>query len=111
MPISEFDGRELASDGEEHRHECEVRWVLDKLTTSEARHRHVFGAQHRDDLFRFDQSTGKMVPRDDRKPDRMSIYAWRGLEAADRIMNDAIKLHELRKARRAAAPQPDTTTA
>jgi len=105
---SHLAGREVDSSSEAWRHECECRWLLTNKPTRSLKHLHLYGVDDRAKLFRFDTKTGRqelrddvssLWPRDDRGRPIKPIMAWRGLEAADRMLADARRLYDLTRAK------------
>ena len=110
MPTA-FDpitGQEVDTSSEAWRHSCECRWLLANKPTRSQKHLHLYGVEDRAKLFRFDTRTGRqelrddvssLWPEDDRGRTIKPLMAWRGLEAADRILADARRLYELAQAK------------
>lgn len=73
-----IDGREVASDSEEFRHECEARAILN-MPTLRARREHLYGKPDR---------FGK---------DRDGIMQRRGVDEVKRLETTMLKLWEARK--------------
>lgn len=109
---SHLAGREVDTSSEAWRHECECRWLLTAKPTRSQKHLHLYGVTNRDQLMRFNTKTGKTELRDDAsslwpkneqgrtvKP----LMAHRSLAAADRILEDARRLHGLLAAQEQAA--------
>ena len=97
-------GSEVDTASEEWRHLCECRWLLTNKPTRSAKHLHLYGVSDRSQLFRYNTKTGKSELREDassvwRKDDSgrtiKPLMAWRGLEAVDRLLADARRLHEM----------------
>lgn len=86
--ISELTGEPIDTSSEQHRHECEVRWLLSLP----------------DRFARNDYLNGRIGANGRRSP---GIVGHRGQAAADRLQKDAEKLFYLRRERaKAAAVQP-----
>ena len=110
MPISEFTGQEIDSNSEEYRYECELRHLLNSCPTRRDKHLFLYGVEDRADLFFFDSKTGQHEIKDQydcNKSSRKlppSVFKFRGLEEADKILADAKRLYELRQKRSADQP-------
>ena len=97
------DGTEVSNYSEAWRHECECRGLLANKPTRTQKHLYLYGVADRAQLFTFDSKTGRRVLRDDvsslwpkganGRPVR-PLMAFRSLEAADRILADARRIHE-----------------
>lgn len=106
MPTA-FDpltGQEVDTASEAWRHVCECRHLLKAYPTRTQKHMHLYGVVDRSMLFEFNPKTGLTVLKDDHKKlwskDHRGrtinpIMHWRGIEAADRILADARKLHDI----------------
>lgn len=100
---SHLAGAEVDSSSEAWRHECECRWLLENKPTRSAKHLYLYGVADRKELFKPHPATGQPVLRDDisslwpigsnGRPVR-PLMAFRSLEAADRILADARRIHE-----------------
>lgn len=107
MPISELTGEEMDANSPDWRHECEVRMLLDRLPSAQARRNYVNGVVEK-------QPGGKGRPAIDRVIEK-GVRQRRGDAAADKIIEDLRKLHALRIARaqtastQAATGQPGET--
>lgn len=112
MPTSEFTGQPIASDSEAFRYECELRHLLSTCPTRRDKHLFLYGVEDREELFFFNGQTGNKEFREQydrsksgtRHKMPISVFKFRGLEEADKILADARRLHELRQKR--AADQP-----
>lgn len=102
--FSQLANAVVDSDSEAWRHECECRHLLRAYPTRSQKHMHLYGVHDRAMLFEFNTKTGETVLREDHKKlwpknDRgrtiNPIMHWRGIEAADRILSDARRLHEI----------------
>lgn len=114
MPTA-FDpitGTEVDTSSEAWRHSCECRWLLTAKPTRTDKHRYLYGVNDRQQLFKPDKKTGQPVLRDDLRAlwgnDKTGrpakpLMAHRSLEAADRILADARKIHEFLTKRESAA--------
>lgn len=97
------DGTQASNYSDAYRHECECRWLLANKPTRSAKHLYLYGVQDRKELFQPHPATGQPVLRDDisslwpkgsnGRPVR-PLMAFRSLEAADRILADARRIHE-----------------
>ena len=89
-------GADVDTASEEWRHHCECQWLLTAKPTKSAKHLYLYGVTDRNKLLVTDQRTGattlNLTVSKDVKPPLMK---YRGIEAADRILADARKLHEL----------------
>jgi len=112
MPTA-FDpitGQDVDTWSEEWRHCCECRWLLVNKPTRSLKHLWLYGVDDRAKLFRWNAKSGKKELRDDLKElwgkdDRgrpiKPIMAWRGLDAADRMLADAKKIYDHQQAKAA----------
>lgn len=103
MVYSILADAEVDGGSETWRHETECKWLLVKKPTRSDKHLWLYGVNDRSKLFRFDAKTSQLVLRedlralwgkDDRGRDIKPIMALRGLEAADRILDDAKKIYD-----------------
>lgn len=103
MVYSILADAEVDSGSETWRHETECKWLLVKKPTRSDKHQWLYGVQDRSKLFRFDPLSGKpelrddlraLWGKDDRGRDIKPIMAHRGLEAADRLLDDAKKIYD-----------------
>lgn len=93
-------GQDVDTASEAWRHSCECRWLLEAKPTRREKHVHLFGVHDREQLFTYDAATGRPVLREDHQKlwlTKMPLMKMRGIEAADRILADARKLHEAQK--------------
>lgn len=113
MPISEFTGEPVEdTNSEAWRYECEIRYLLDNYPRRVDKHLFLYGVEDREDLFRIDNQTGQKEIKEqyDRSKSGTlrnmpaSVFKFRGLEEADKILADAKRLYELRQKRAAAQP-------
>lgn len=104
-------GADVDTHSEAWRHECECRWLLTAKPTRADKHRYLYGVNDRQQIFKPDKKTGQPVLRDDLKntwPKDSSgrpirpLMAVRSLEAADRILADARRIHEFSTQRESA---------
>ncbi len=95
---SHLAGREVDTASEEHRHECECRWLLTAKPTKTAKHMHLYGVPDREQLFGYGRD-GRPDPNPDtsRWQNKAPLMKFRGIEAADRLLADARKLYDLNK--------------
>lgn len=94
MVYSKLAGREVDSSSEEHRHECECRWLLAHKPTRLAKHLWLYGVK--DKIIVANPITGELRENyKDLLEVRKSILTARGLAAADRILADAKKLYDI----------------
>lgn len=109
MPTSEFTGQHLDSASEAYRYECELRHLLTTCPTRRDKHLFLYGVEDREELFFFNSQTGNKEFREqyDRSKSGTlrklpaSVFKFRGLEEADKILADARRLYELRQKRAA----------
>lgn len=103
MVYSILAGAEVDSGSETWRHETECKWLLTNKPTRSLKHRWLYGVDDRRQLFRSNPMTGQpelrdnlnaIWGRDDRGRQIKPIIAWRGLEAADRMLADAKKIYD-----------------
>lgn len=108
MVFSQLLGREVSNCSEEWRHETECRWLLVNKPTRSAKHLYLYGVQDRAMLFerngltnelRLKDGYQKLWPKNEKGWTIKPLMGVRTLEAADRILADARKLHELAKAK------------
>lgn len=109
--ISELTGETVDTSSEEWRHETECSWLLTNKPNRTQKHLYLYGVVDRAELFVFDGKLGRDVIAEqyaNRRSQNVqpSIYKSRGLEAADRILADAKRLHEARNSTTAARPPP-----
>jgi hypothetical protein len=100
------DGREVSNYSEEYRHECECRWLLEAKPTRREKHLHLYGVPDRDMLFEYSPKTGRPELAEDhakRWQIKFPLMKVRGIDAADRILADARKIHELSQPARESA--------
>lgn len=97
VPLEHDGGRLVPSDSEEYRHDCECRYVLDRMPDKYARNLWLYGNSKgvRDTLGRIDES---MIGQDE---PRRNIAKKRGLAAAERIREGAMAIATARRAKRA----------
>ena len=83
-------GAGVDTASEAWRHECECRWLLANKITKAEKHQYLFGVPDRAQIV----TAGKLRPDassvwpKDRKP----VAHFRGLAAADRLLDDARKI-------------------
>lgn len=87
-------GAEVDTASEAWRHACECRWLLEKKPTRTDKHLWLFGVTDRQQIV---TPTGQLRQDWLRIAERKSITHLRGLAAADKILADARRLHELNK--------------
>lgn len=85
--ISEITGQPVDSWGEDWRHECEARFILDRLQSRDQRRKYLNCNER-------DESTGRF---------RKGIAQMRGQAEADRLHATVMKIVEARKQKREAA--------
>lgn len=99
--FDELTGETVDTSSEAWRHRCECSWLLTNKTTRAEKHMHLYGVWDREQLFEFDAATGRMelakewdkrIPKDARP-----LIKFRGLAAADRILEDAKRLWQIRQ--------------
>lgn len=98
--VSELTGEPVDTSSEEWRHHCECSWLLANKPTKMAKHLHLYGVHDREQLFQFNTKTGRAELAEDwraRLIEQRPLMRVRSLEAADRILADAKRLHEKRK--------------
>lgn len=94
---SHLAGREVDTASEEHRHECECRWLLTEKPTRTLKHMHLYGVADRQRLMTHDKQ-GRPVLRDDHTSQWLTkapLMKFRGLAGADHILSEAKRLYEL----------------
>lgn len=94
---SHLAGRDVDTSSEEWRHECECRWMLTAKPTKSEKHIYIYGVPDRAKLFEHDPKTGQYVLAEDHRKRWVipkPLMFWRGIEAADRILADARRIHE-----------------
>lgn len=99
-------GRDVDTYSEEWRHECECRWLLTAKPTKSQKHTYLYGVPDRQQLFEWDHKAGKYVLAADHAKlwvIRFPLMKARGLEAADRILEDAKRLYTLSQPTRESA--------
>lgn len=92
------DGSKVSNYSDAWRHECECRWLLANKPTRSEKHMHLYGVPDRAMLFEYNKQTGRPELAEDhakRWQIKMPLMKIRGIEAADRILADARKIHEL----------------
>lgn len=97
LAYSHLAGREVDTSSEEHRHECECRWLLTEKPTRSLKHLHLFGVPDRKTLFGYDKQ-GKLVLRDGYTNlwvVKTPMMKFRGIEGADHLLAEAKRLHDL----------------
>jgi hypothetical protein len=102
--ISELTGEPVDTYSEAWRHECECAWLLENKPSKALKHLYLYGVPDRNQLVTIDGKTGQDAIVEEYQNRRSSavpasIYKARGLEAADRILEDAKRLYELRRAK------------
>jgi hypothetical protein len=107
--ISELTGEPVDTSSEAWRHECECAWLLANKPNRAAKHLYLYGVPDRSQLVTYDSKTGRDVIVEEFQNRRSSavpasIYKARGLEAADRILEDAKRLHQARISTPAGRP-------
>jgi len=98
MPTA-FDpitGQDVDTASEAWRHSCECRWLLAAKPTRTEKHLYLYGVTDRSQLFKPSPAGRPPVLRDDLRQlwTGRPLMAFRSLEAADRILADARKIHE-----------------
>lgn len=88
MPYSELLGKEVDASSEEWRHECEVRTVI-AMPSKAARLEYLFGVEE------VRNGTTYVIKR--------GVKHVRGIAAAERIRDDAMRLYYLRLERAQSA--------
>jgi hypothetical protein len=88
-------GAEVDTATEEWRHLCECQWLLNAKPTRSQKHMYLYGVPDRAKLFKTDPKTGAVTVTTDFPKGVRPLMKVRSLEAADRILADARKLHEL----------------
>ena len=108
MVFSQLAGAEVDCASEIWRHECECRWLLTNKPTRTAKHLYLYGVPDRAMLFERNGLTNelrlrdgyqKLWPKNEKGWTIKPLMGVRTLEAADRILADARKLHELAQAK------------
>lgn len=97
---SALTGEEISTDSEQHRHECECRWLLTHKPTRQDKHLYLYGVHDRERLMGYNK-TGQRGLADDytKRWDGLTrpLLHNRGLAAVDRILADARIIYEKRK--------------
>lgn len=102
---SQLAGREVDTESEEWRHECECRWLLRAKPTRTEKHVWLYGVRDRSMVVRHDPATGQDVYLENWRQitgGLKSIASVRNLASADRMLADAKRLYEI--AQQAAEP-------
>jgi hypothetical protein len=110
---SHLAGEDVDTASEAWRHETECRWLLTAKPTRTEKHMHLYGVPNRDQLMEYDPKAGARRLAGDhakRWTAANPLMKWRGLEAADRILADAKRLHELSQPTPEGANNPEGTT-
>lgn len=100
MAFSHLAGREVDTASETWRHECECLWLLTAKPGKSHKHLHLYGVPDREMLFDKNPRTGQpeLSPNyTSRWLHKSPLMKARSLEAADRILADARRIHELTK--------------
>lgn len=91
-----LSGREVDTNSEEWRHECECVWLLKNKPGRSQKHLYLYGVPDRSQIVARDKD-GREVLRENAKTiwgRNKPLATHRGLEAADRILADARRIHE-----------------
>lgn len=94
-----LSGTDVDTYSEDWRHECECQWLLANKPTRADKHVHLYGVNDRAQLFEYDHKTAKQVMVSNPSQvwlTKMPLMKVRGIDAADRILADARKIHESR---------------
>lgn len=94
---SHLAGREVDTSSEEHRHECECRWLLTQKPTRSQKHLYLYGVADRQNLMTHDKQ-GRPVLREGYTSlwqHKFPLMKARSLEAADHLLAEAKRLHDL----------------
>lgn len=103
--VSELTGEPVDTSSEAWRHECECRWLLSEKAGRADKHLYLYGVWSRDQIMEWNPAAGRhelandwrsRIPKDTRP-----LIMFRGLAAADRILDDARRLWEIRRGRAA----------
>ena len=97
---SELLDRMVDSFSEEWRHECECRWLLDHKPNPIQMNLYLYGVENRSQVVEKD-ATGKdrLIPEHARfwkDPKTKPLTAHRGLQNADQLLNDVLRLKTMR---------------
>jgi hypothetical protein len=101
MVFSHLAGREVSNYSPEWLRECECRHLINKYPTRAHKHYHLYGATDRKMIMRTNAVTGKEEVRTREELREMwgkeyrPVMFWRGLQAADELLADAKRLHDL----------------
>lgn len=101
---SELLNRMCDSFSEEWRHECECRWLLKEKPDQIQLNLYLFGVESRSQVVAID-AAGRDRLRPDharlwKDPKTSPLYAYRGLQPADNLLRDVLKLKPLHTVRR-----------
>ena len=102
---SHLAASDVDTSSEEHRHECECRWLLVNKPTRTDKHMYLYGVPDRQRLMSPDPKTGREALAADyaaRWINKRCIMKFRGLASADRLLADARRLHEMTTPRTSA---------
>lgn len=94
--ISELTGEPIDTSSAQWLHECECSWLLTNKPTKAEKHLYLYGVRDRATLFDKD---GKLINGyEELLVEKRPLMKFRNLAAADRILEDARKMHEARLA-------------
>ena len=97
---SELLAQMCDSYSDEWRHECECRWLLNEKSNLVQLNLFLYGVENRSKVVITDASgQDQLIPGHARlwqDPDTKPLIAYRGLQAAERLLNDVLKLKKLR---------------
>ena len=109
---SELLDRMVDSYSEEWRHECECRWVLNVKADPIQLNLYLYGVEDRSQVVAKD-ATGqdRLIPEHARlwkDPKARPLTAHRGLQNADQLLNDVLRLKTMRDSvKTKVSPNPD----
>jgi hypothetical protein len=99
MLYSVLLGAQCDTESEDWRHECECRWLIQNKPDSSALHLYLYGVEQRARVITRDTSgQERLLPEHARlwnDPKTKPLTAYRGLQAADRLLNDIQRLKTL----------------
>jgi len=97
---SELLDRMVDSFSEEWRHECECRWMLDRKPDPIQMNLYLYGVENRSQVVAKDATDqDRLIPEHARfwkDPKTKPLTAYRGLQNADQLLNDVLRLKAIR---------------
>ena len=92
-------GADCDSASEAWRHECECRWLLKNKPDIKALHLYLYGVEQRDQVVTRDTREKNVLLTDHarlwKEPKTKPLSAYRGIQAADRLLEDVLRLKQL----------------